>query len=111
MQKTMDRLGTLNMFYYPGMTETYIVFRQEIGGSHHWKYEWHDIDMELHTSGYFHKVEHVIKHFVQLEREHFQPVSDGCQAYTDDKMMQIILEKIAGMENPQTRDWLLHKGE
>lgn len=115
MQKTMDRLSTLNSFQYHGINQYYMVFRSEINGSYHWHYEWHDVDLEPHRSGYFHKIEHVIKHFVRMEQEHLTAVrtlvGTGLQSYSDDELMQIILTKIANVENPATRDWLLHKGE
>ena len=115
MQKTMDRLSTLNSFQYHGINQWYMVFRTNINGSYHWQFEWMDDDGEPHASGWMHKVEHVISRFVQIEQEAFKNIHncypDAVHMYSDDELRMLILQKIANLENPDTRDWLLHKGE
>ena len=115
MQKTMQRLSTLNSFQYHGINQWYMVFRREINGSYHWQYEWMDVDCEPHCSGWFNKVEHVIKSFVQIEQTVLKNIHEYCpdaiHLYSDDEIQKIILNKIAILEDPQTRDWLLHIGE
>ncbi len=115
MQKTMERLGTLNSFQYQGINQWYMIFRKEINGSYLWQYEWMDVDCEPHCSGWVNNVEHIIKRFVQIEQEAFKNIYDcypnAIKLYSDEELQKLILEKIAMLENPDTRDWLLHVGE
>ena len=74
MQKTMERLSTLNTFQYHGITQWYMIFRREVNGAFHWQYEWLDVDCEPHASGWFNKIEHVLKGLVQTEQEYFKKI-------------------------------------
>ena len=115
MQKTMERLSTLNTFQYHGITQWYMIFRREVNGAFHWQYEWLDVDCEPHASGWFNKIEHVLKGLVQTEQEYFKKIHscypNAVTLYSDEELLNLILQKIANLENPTTRDWLLHVGE
>lgn len=115
MQKTLERLSTLNTFQFRGIRQYYMIFRREVDGKHQWQYEWLDVDCEPHGSGWFNKIEHVVGGLVKVEQECFKRMQEcypeAVKLYSDEQLMKLVLEKIANLENPDTRDWLLHKGE
>ena len=115
MKKTMERLSTMNTFQYHGINQWYMVFRREVYGKFQWQYEWLDIDCEPHCSGWYNKIEHVVNGLVQEEQRVFKNIHDcypdAVTLYSDEELQNLILQKIANLENPATRDWLLHIGE
>lgn len=103
MAKIIDRLGCMNTFLYYGIEQYYMVYRSQ----NNWHYEWSDVDGEIHRSVDFATVEDVIKDFVRVEKDALRNTQNNGQCYPDEEMFNIILNKIANAENPDTKAWLL----